>query len=402
MKKIALINCYLGEFPWYFPFFIKSCITNSTIDFVIFSDANYDSFLPTNVKIIPFTLNQFNQLATQKLGFEIAVQNSYKLCEFKPAFGFLFSDYVENYDFWGITDIDVIYGRIREFMTPDVLDTHDIICVRHDYITACCMLFRNNDYINTLFKKSSDYKMVFTTNHYYGFDETNFEQETITDKQDIFKINCQIETIQHVVLKEEDKGNLKAHFDLFICDGNPGKLKWDNGLLSYNNQFEILLYHLQNYKNNFFAKNSFDCNEIPNNFYIDKYSFREDKSIMSYLRFFCTDFIKPIWWNCNKKLAVFLSLHLFKNKFKILDEGEYLYTLSKRNIFISKEKNGVNYLKFQDSMKYELYHITFCKNYFFAKGLNIIFKLKKEQNRALNTFSIIASNGFGITYNKLK
>lgn len=403
MKKIALINCYLGEFPWYFPFFIKSCVTNPTIDFLILSDANYDRVLPSNVKIIPFTLEQFNKLATQKLGFEIAVKKAYKLCEFKPAFGFLFSDYLQKYEFWGITDIDVIYGRIREFMTQEMLDDYDVICVRNDYITACCMLFRNTTYVNSVFKKSKDYKMVFTSTRYFGFDETNFEQIAIIEKQDIFKLNCEIETMQHIVLKEEEKGNLTVHFDLLVCDGNPGKMKWENGLFSYNNQFEILLYHLQNYKNNFFSKNSFDWSEIPNTFYIDKYSFRKSTSIMSYLSFFCTDFIKPLWWNCNKKAAMFLSGQLFQNKFKMLDEGEYLYALSKKNIFIRKGKNGVNYLKFQNSKKYELYHVTFCKNYFFAKGLNRIFKLKMEKNKSLNAFTIISPfTGFGITYNKLE
>jgi len=402
MKKIALINCYFGEFPWYFPFFIKSCITNPTIDFLILSNAHYNGLLPDNVKIIPFTLKQFNQLATQKLGFEVDVQKPYKLCEFKPAFGLLFSEYLQDYDFWGMTDIDVIFGRIREFMTQEVLENYDIICVRNDYITACFMLFKNNDYVNYLFKKSKNYEMVFTNSRYFGFDETNFEQITIIEKQDIFKLNCEIETMQHVVLKEEGKGNLKVHFDLLVCDGTPGKIKWDKGLLSYKNQFEILLYHLQNYKNNFFAKNIFDWSEIPDRFYIDKYSFRKGNSIMNYLRFFITNYIKPLWWNCNKKIAIFISLYLFKNKFKILEEGEYRYTLSKRKIIISKNKNGANGLKFPDSKEYELYHITFCKDYFFAKGLNIIFKLKGQQNITLNTFSIISSNGLEITYNKLE
>jgi len=402
VKKIGLINCYFGEFPWYFSFFIKSCYTNPTVDFLILSDANYDGILSNNVKIIPFTLIQFNQLATQKLGFEVALQEPYKLCEFKPAFGFLFSDYLQEYDFWGMTDIDVIYGRIREFMDQEMLESYDIICVRNDYITACCMLFKNNDYINSLFKKSKDYKMVFTNSRYFGFDETNFEQITIIEKQDIFELNCEIETMQHVILNEESKGNLAAHFDLLVCDGNPGKLKWENGLFSYHNQFEILLYHLQNYKSNIFSKNSMDWNKIPNRFYIDKYGYRKNKYIGNYFQIIFTDYIKPLLWNFNKRVAKFLSSHLFKTKFKTLGEGEYQYILSKRKIFITKKENGTNWLKLQDSMEYELYHITFCKDYFFAKGLNMVFKLKRQQNITLNTFSIISPSGFGITYSKLE
>ena len=402
MQSIALVNCYFGPFPWYFPFFIKSCAANPTIDFFIFSDTNFDKVIPENVKIIPFTLEQFNKIATLKLGFEVNVKTPYKLCEFKPAFGALFSEYLETYDFWGITDLDVVYGRIREFMNEETLAYYDVICVRNDYITACCMLFKNTEYINTLFEKSKDYKKVFTTARYFGFDETNFEQVTIIEKQDIFKLECEIETMQHVVLKEEETGNLRIHFDLLGCDGNPGKMKWDNGVFSYNDQFEILLYHFQNYKNNLFSKNDLIWDEIPDRFYIDKYSYRMTNSIWSNLHFFYTDFIKPLWWNWKKKGDKILSLYFFKNKFTMLEEGEYHYILSKNNIIISKGKNGANYLKSQNSKEYELYHSIFFKNFFFVKGINSIFEYKSNEKKNIKSFRVINYNGLGISYNKLE
>lgn len=399
MQKIALLTVYHGSLPWYFPFFIKSCTTNPTIDFIIFSDATYAGILPSNVQIVPFTLQQFNALASQKLGFDVAVIKPYKLCDFKPAFGFLFASYLQKYAFWGITDIDVVYGRIREFMTEEVLEAHDIICVRNDYITACCMLFKNSEYINTLFKKSADYEMVFTSNHYYGFDETNFEQETITNKYDIFALDCQIETMQHVILKEEDKGNLKAHFDLFVCDGTPGKIKWDNGLLSYHNKFEILLYHLQNYKNNFFAKNSFNGDELPNLFYFDKYNYRFTNTISKRLQVFITDFVLPFWWRCRTKAARCFSL-FFKKECNLLEAGTYVYTLSKYPFFIKKTSNGSCVLQFtEDGKEHKLYQLAFFKNFYFAKGIPFLLHLKVAT--AANSFNTIAPNGFGTTYTKI-
>jgi len=402
MGSIVFINFYLGKFPWYFPFFIKSCVANPTIDFLIFTDAHYEADLPRNVKIIPFTLEQFNQLATNVLGFDVFVKNHYKLCEFKPAFGLLFSNYLQNYDFWGVTDIDVVYGRIRRFIDDTMLDTYDIVCVRNDYITACCMLFRNSKHINNLFKSSKDYEMVFTNSRYFGFDETNFEQAPIIEKQDIFKLDCEIETMQHVILKEEERGSLTAHFDLLVIDGNPGKMKWKNGLFSYNNTFEILLYHLQNYKNNVFSRNHFICSEIPDKFYIDKYSYRMNDSFKCRLQCFYTDHVKPVWWNWNKKTAIFLSLHLFKNKFKMLEEGEYQYILSKNNITISKGKNGSNNLKFKHSKEYELYHVVFFKNFFFAKGINSIFNFELNEEKSLKSFRIVSYNGLSVSYNRLE
>ncbi len=99
---------------------------------------------------------------------------------------------------------------------------------------------------------------------------------------------------------------------------------------------------------------------------------------------------------------MFLSSLLFKNKLKTLEEGEYQYILSKRKIFIAKKENDANWLKFQDSKEYQLYNIVFCKDYFFAKGLNMIFKMNPKANNTHRTFSIIARSGFAIAYNKIE
>lgn len=169
-KKILFITCYFGNFPWYFPLFLKSCEYNLSIDFIIYSDDNWNGGLPQNVKIIRFSLNKFNQLATEKLGFEISIKKPYKLCDFKPAYGVIFQDDIKHYDFWGITDLDIVFGRIREFMSVEILEKFELISVRHDYPTGYFMLFKNNKKVNHLFTKSKDFKKVFTTDIHYCFD----------------------------------------------------------------------------------------------------------------------------------------------------------------------------------------------------------------------------------------
>lgn len=402
MKKIALINCYIGKFPWFFKFFLKSCEYNTTVDFLIFTDNILDDGIPDNVKIIPFTLDEFNQLATMKLGFDININKPYKLCDFKPAYGFLFSEYLHDYDFWGITDIDVIYGRIREFMTDEFLEDYDTICVRHDFITACCMLFRNTSYVNLLFKKSKDYQMIFTSSKNYAFDETNFEQMTIFDKYDIFKIDCEIESMQHIILKEVDKGLLKSHFDFIISEGVPGKLKWDKGVFSYNNKFEIILYHLLNYKANIFSNNTMIWDEIPAVFYIDRYNYRKNNSLSTRIKVFYHDYLKPLAWNICKRIDMIISSIIVKNRLKCLDEGVYLYYLSKNKLLISRDLDGVNYLKYGNFEKSVLYRMSFDKNYFFAKNLPFIFKLENKKNDSYSSFKSVSAIGYGTNYNKLE
>lgn len=35
IQKIALITCWYGYYPWYFPYFIHTCSYNPAIDFIL-------------------------------------------------------------------------------------------------------------------------------------------------------------------------------------------------------------------------------------------------------------------------------------------------------------------------------------------------------------------------------
>jgi hypothetical protein len=245
-KSIAFIVCYLGKLPWYFNYFVHSCKYNPTVDFYIITDDEaYAHPLPGNVKLVYKTLPEINLAVTKKLGFEVNITHGYKLCDFKPAYGFIFPELIEGYDFWGYCDIDIIFGNIRDFMTDDLLESYDLISTRPDWIPGCFLLFKNCLKMNTLFQQSKDYKKVFTGQKHYCFDETNFAHSAFEAGKTYLEINTEIESMMHVVQKMEEKNYIKPFFDLFIIEGGcPGNLKWENGKMSYKNRFEILLYHL--------------------------------------------------------------------------------------------------------------------------------------------------------------
>ena len=119
MKSVCFVIPYFGkEFPNYFSHFLKSARWNNTVDFIFFTDIpgqiNFE-----NIKFIAFNLDQFNSLASEKLNIDVNISEGYKLCDFKPAYGFLFRELVEGYDFWGHGDVDVIYGNIRNFISDE-------------------------------------------------------------------------------------------------------------------------------------------------------------------------------------------------------------------------------------------------------------------------------------------
>lgn len=252
IDSIAIISCYYGKWPWYFPYFLNSCKFNPSVDFIIFTD-NFTPIesLPGNVIIIHKTIDEIITTASVKLGFKVNIDEPYKLCDFKPAYGYIFSEQIEGYNFWGHGDIDVIYGDIRHFITQDLMKRYDLITTRHDFLSGAFTLFKNKKRINELFMQSKDYKRVFSSRQHFCFDECNFLWKEIGDlkkDQTIFDLYSDLESMTHVVRKWQQQNKLNAFFDFMIIEGVPGNLKWVDGKIIYKNQFEALLYHLIKFK----------------------------------------------------------------------------------------------------------------------------------------------------------
>jgi len=266
LNLIAIITCWYGPYPWYFPYFIHSCSYNPTIDFIIITDNQQPiPKKPVNVKVIYKTLGEIKATASEKLGFTVNIDYPYKLCDFKPAYGFIFSEIVKGYDFWGHGDIDVVYGNIRNFMTEEILANYDIISSRHDYITGTFCLFRNNEQMNTLFMQSKDYKQVLSSPDHFCFDECNFLWTELENGASVFDYPNNIQSMTWVVKKAEDEGRLKAFFDFIVVEGIPGNIQWNNGRIIYKDEYEAMFYHLVKFKKVCKRPKLFD--PIPDTFY---------------------------------------------------------------------------------------------------------------------------------------
>lgn len=282
LSKIAILICWYCPYPWYFPYFIHSCSFNPTVDFIIITD-NKEPIpnQPTNVKIIYKTLDEIKATASEKLDFTVNIDYPYKLCDFKPAYGFLFPKVIKDYDFWGHGDIDVVYGNIRNFMTEEILNSYDIISSRHDYITGNFCLFRNNEQMNTLFMQSKDFKTVFSSTEHYCFDECNFLFDELKKGASIFDFPDHIQSMTYVVKKAAEEGKLKAFFDFIIVEGTPGKIKWERGKMIYKDLYEALYYHLVIFKKE--CRNPVVLNPIPDTFYFTSKKIIAKKSQVTFL-----------------------------------------------------------------------------------------------------------------------
>lgn len=248
-KNIGVIICYFGKLPWYFDYFIHSCRYNKTIDFYIITDNDIDDkYMSENIRFINMELGELNDLISSKLGVKTSVTTGYKLCDFKPMLGLIFDDLLQKYDYWAQSDIDVIYGDLRYFLDDIIAADYDYISVRHDFTTGCFSVFKNNSFVNNLFWRSNDIAKVLSEERHYCFDECNFVQQQLTDGKEIWEINTEIYSYTHIIKDGERKGEIKPHFDFILLEGVTGKIKFNNGKLVYNNQFEAMLYHLYELK----------------------------------------------------------------------------------------------------------------------------------------------------------
>ena len=126
MNTILIILPYFGKFPEMFPFWLESCRQNNTVDFLIVTDQDLES-PSSNIYIEQATLQEMKQRIEKHVGFKVYLEKAYKLCDFRPIYPYIFSEYVSQYDFWGYCDCDLIFGNIRYFLTEELLNRYDYL-----------------------------------------------------------------------------------------------------------------------------------------------------------------------------------------------------------------------------------------------------------------------------------
>ena len=90
MKKVVFIIPYFGKFNNYFQLFLESCRCNKDCNWIIFTDDNSNYDFPENVKKIEMNLSELHKLIEKKLSHSINIKSAYKLCDFKPLYGYIF------------------------------------------------------------------------------------------------------------------------------------------------------------------------------------------------------------------------------------------------------------------------------------------------------------------------
>lgn len=171
MKKLIFIIPYFGKFNNYFQFYLESCSKNKKVDWLIYTDDKTEYKFPKNIKIKYITFNKFKEKIQKKIPYEIILERPYKLCDFKPLYGYLFEEDIKEYEYWGHCDTDMIWGNIEKLLFSRLEDNY------YDklFFLGHCTLYKNtkdmNIYFQNLIESHKRFREILQNEENYSFDE---------------------------------------------------------------------------------------------------------------------------------------------------------------------------------------------------------------------------------------
>jgi hypothetical protein len=170
-RCVALVVLWRGPFPPYFPLFLASCAENPDYTWLFLTDEPAPADLPPNVHFLPVTAAEVNQRIGDVLGVRTTITKPYKYIDLKPMYGLLFADHLQSFTHWGHCDIDLIWGRLRDFFTTELFDRYARI-----QGSGHLSIYRNTEEANRLFQLEAPglptwRNVLADPDHFFVFDE---------------------------------------------------------------------------------------------------------------------------------------------------------------------------------------------------------------------------------------
>lgn len=223
MPKICFLIPYFGKWPIWMPYFIESCRANNTVNWLLYTDCGDVTDCPPNIVVVQITFEDYCKKVSLALNIVFKPSDAYKLCDIKPALGFIHADEILQYDFWAFGDIDVIYGDLRKHFTNSRLESKDLYTTHDRRVAGHLCLIRNNSDMNQAFMKVKNWKDLFTAQNHVAFDEKAFSKIFLRHKN--ARLLRFISTLFDPWLR-------RAEFVELFCTPN-ARIKWIGGGMIY-------------------------------------------------------------------------------------------------------------------------------------------------------------------------
>lgn len=169
-NKIAIIIPYFGKFPQWITLFDRSCSQNIFIDFIFYTDCDYN-FISPNIKCIRISFKGFCSIISKALGISFNPHDAYKLCGIRPFIGKIFEETLINYNFWGWCDVDLIFGDLEKYFNRKNLQQYNILSTLGDRISGPLCIFKNTEYNRTACFKIKHWQEMLISQEMIPLDE---------------------------------------------------------------------------------------------------------------------------------------------------------------------------------------------------------------------------------------
>jgi hypothetical protein len=156
----ALLICpWFGPFPPWFKQYRRNISRLSQV-------GGFDVLIDNDLK-------DFRGRVRERLGIECPITaRSGKIHDYRAALGELYSEAVEDYDWWGHTDFDCVYGRVEDFYNDESLAELDVTTDCFDYICGPWTLYRPA--LANAFREYDGWQEILEDPHSSGWVEDRF------------------------------------------------------------------------------------------------------------------------------------------------------------------------------------------------------------------------------------
>lgn len=171
--KALLIIPYFGSFGPWVPLYLHSLATQRTLDLLLLTDAETPE-LPSNARRVAMTLNELRELATARLGMPVRLLTTRNVCDLRPAYGIVFEEFIDGYDYWAFGDEDMLYGDVDRMLAPLLDGAGDVVTGKlktNGFLTV----LRNARRTNELAIGDPSFKDVLESHAHWAYDETSWK-----------------------------------------------------------------------------------------------------------------------------------------------------------------------------------------------------------------------------------
>lgn len=170
-SNIAIIIPYFGQWPEWIDLYLYSCSKNPQIDFLFYTDCPLPSHIYPNTFFTKMSFCTYCNKVSETLGIYFHPTKAYKLCDLKVFYGLVHADSIQNYDYWGFADIDLILGNLKLFINEANLHKYDIITSHSYHIGGHFTVIKKKSKFTSLCLKIPNWQFLLTNTNNCLLDE---------------------------------------------------------------------------------------------------------------------------------------------------------------------------------------------------------------------------------------